>query len=62
ARLNRRTDDNAETIKTRLVTYEQETRPLVEYYQRTGRLRRVDGARDPEAIYADIEKAVIGDR
>jgi adenylate kinase len=61
-KLNRRADDNAETIKTRLVTYVQETRPLVEYYERTGRLRRVDGTRDPEAIHADIEKAVTCDK
>ena len=60
-KLKRRADDNAETIKTRLATYEQETRPLLEYYERTGRLRRVDGTRDPEAIYADIERAVISD-
>ena len=60
-KLKRRADDNAETIKTRLATYEQETRPLLEYYERTGRLRRVDGTRDPEAIYADVERAVISD-
>jgi adenylate kinase len=57
-KLVRRTDDNAETIKARLSTYERETRPLIEYYERTNRLRRVDGTRDAEAIYADIEKAV----
>jgi adenylate kinase len=57
-KLVRRTDDNAETIKARLSTYDRETRPLVDYYGRTGRLRRVDGTRDAEAIYAEIEKAV----
>jgi adenylate kinase len=58
AKLNRRTDDNAETIKARLATYEHETRPLLDYYERTGRLRRVDGTRDSEAIYADVERIV----
>jgi adenylate kinase len=62
AKLRRRADDNDETIKTRLVTYEQETRPLLEYYERTGRLHRVDGTRGPEAIYADIEKIVTSDK
>ena len=60
ARLTRRADDNAETIKARLATYERDTRPLLDYYERTGRLRRVDGTRDAQAIYADIEKAVNG--
>lgn len=58
ARLNHRADDNEETIRTRLATYERETRPLIDYYEQSGRLRRVDGTRDPEAIYADVEKAV----
>ncbi len=56
ARLNQRADDNEETIRTRLSTYERETQPLLDYYERTGRLRRVEGTRDPEAIYGDIEK------
>jgi adenylate kinase len=61
AQLSRRADDNEETIKTRLATYERETRPLLEHYDATGRLRRVEGTRDPEAIYADIEQVVTGD-
>jgi adenylate kinase len=60
-KLARRTDDNAETIKKRLATYDLETRPLLDYYERTNRLSRVDGTRDAEAIYADIEKAVKSD-
>lgn len=58
ARLNQRADDNAETIRTRLATYERETQPLLDYYERTGRLRRVEGTRDPEAIYKDVERIV----
>jgi adenylate kinase len=60
-KLVHRTDDNAETIRKRLSTYERETRPLLDYYERTNRLRRVDGTRDREAIYADIEKAVTSE-
>jgi adenylate kinase len=58
ARLTHRADDNVEAIQTRLATYERDTRPLLDYYERTGRLSRADGTRDPEAIYAEIEKAV----
>lgn len=57
-RLNHRADDNAETIKTRLVNYDRNTRPLLDYYEKTGRLVRVDGTRDVEVIYADVEMAV----
>ena len=53
-----RADDNAETAKNRVETFERDTRPLLDYYEKTERLRRVDGNRDTEAIYADIEEAV----
>jgi adenylate kinase len=60
--LNHRADDNAETVQARLNTYEQQTRPLLDYYQAKNLLRRVDGTRDPLEIYSDIEKIVIGDK
>jgi adenylate kinase len=61
AKLNRRADDNEETIRTRLAEYQKQTQPLIDYYESSGRLRRVDGTRDPEAIYADIERIVTGE-
>jgi adenylate kinase len=58
AQLEQRADDTPEKIRVRLETYEQETEPLLDYYQRTGRLYRVDGTRAPEEIYGDIERIV----
>jgi adenylate kinase len=55
-----RSDDTAEKIRVRLETYEEQTRPLLDYYERSRRLRRVDGTREAEAIYADVEKIVMG--
>jgi adenylate kinase len=60
ARLTRRADDSSEKVQTRLETFEQDTRPLLDYYEQSHRLARVDGTRDVEAIYADIEKLVTG--
>jgi adenylate kinase len=60
AQLVQRADDNVETVKARLATYEEQTRPLVEYYKSAGLLNIVDGTRDPEAIYSDIERIVAG--
>jgi adenylate kinase len=62
AQLTHRADDNAETVQTRLATFDQQTRPLLDYYQASNVLSRVDGTREPEAIYADIEKIVMSDR
>lgn len=58
AQLTHRADDTAEKIRVRLATYQQETQPLLDYYAQSARLSRVDGTREPEAAYADIEKAV----
>ena len=58
AELVQRADDNAETVRARLATYDEQTRPLIEYYQNAGLLRTVDGTRDPEVIYQDIERVV----
>ena len=54
AQLVQRADDNSETVRARLATYEEQTRPLVEYYKAAGLLHTVDGTREPEAIYEDI--------
>ena len=56
ADLIQRADDRQEKVRVRLETYERETAPLLDYYQSTGRLHRVDGTRSPEEIYSDIEK------
>ena len=53
-----RQDDNEESVKTRLETYETNTRPLLDYYDKSGRLARIDGTGDVEGIYAEIEKLV----
>jgi adenylate kinase len=56
ATLIQRADDNSETVRARLTTYEEQTRPLVEYYKAAGLLHTVDGTREPEEIYEDIVK------
>ncbi len=58
AELVQRADDNSETVRSRLATYDEQTRPLIDYYKNAGLLRSVDGTRAPELIYQDIEQIV----
>ena len=58
-KLERRADDNPETVKARLTTFDEQTRPLLDYYEDAGLLLAVDGQRTPEVIYQDIEKIVL---
>ena len=61
AQLNHRSDDKSETVEARLATYEEQTRPLLDYYKAANLLHVVDGTREPEEIYKDIEKIVTSD-
>jgi adenylate kinase len=61
AQLIHRADDNVGTVKARLATYEEQTRPLIDYYKSAGLLRTVDGTRDREAIYKDLLPQIDAD-
>jgi adenylate kinase len=58
ATLVQRADDNAETVRARLATYEEQTQPLIDHYKAAGLLHVVDGTREPEELYQDIERIV----
>lgn len=56
--LFQRDDDKAEVIRKRLNVYDEETLPLVQYYQNKGLLKNVPGLGNIDAIYHAIEKAL----
>jgi adenylate kinase len=58
ATLTHRADDTEEKVKVRLATYEEQTKPLLDYYEKSGRLQKVDGNQDVEEIYKELEKLV----
>lgn len=56
--LEQRMDDELDKVQIRLETYERQTRPVLDYYRGSGRLRVVDGSKAPETIYADLAKII----
>ncbi|HLJ29174.1 MAG TPA: adenylate kinase [Candidatus Angelobacter sp.] len=54
ATLIQRKDDSEEVISERLMNYERQTLPLVDYYRRQGRLHAIDGALDVEKVTAEM--------
>ena len=50
ARLIIRDDDKPEVIRHRLETYHEKTKPLVDFYEELGVLKRVDGSLKPEEV------------
>ena len=58
--LTHRADDNEESVSTRLATYDEQTKPLLDYYENSGRLNKVDGTGELEQIYLQLSKLVNG--
>ncbi len=57
--LNRgRLDDKPEVIEHRLKVFKEQTYPLVSYYERKGKLVRIDGLGSVEEVTRRIEKAL----
>jgi adenylate kinase len=55
----RRSDDNAETVKSRLTAYHEQTAPLLPYYRDKGILKQVDGMAGIDEVTAEIEAALL---
>jgi adenylate kinase len=56
--LYQRSDDNEETVKSRLKTYEEQTKPLTDYYEKKGKLRHIDGVGKMDDILQRIQKVL----
>lgn len=52
---SRRSDDTAETVKSRLQAYHNQTAPLLPYYKEKGILKQVDGMAEIDEVTRQIE-------
>ena len=66
-----RTDDNMESLKKRFKTFEEETLPIIDYFEKKGKVIRVyflevaqilsfqvDGAKEVEEVSAEVESKI----
>ncbi len=56
--LYQRADDSEATIRERLSVYNSQTAPLIDYYDKKGLLRRVEGVGPIDQIFASIQKVL----
>lgn len=59
AKLILRDDDKPETVQKRLGVYHEQTQPLIDYYNKKGILKEVDGTMDMEDVFKAIT-AILG--
>ncbi|OIW34963.1 uridylate kinase [Coniochaeta ligniaria NRRL 30616] len=56
-----RADDNSESIKKRFRTFVETSMPVVDYYEKQGRVVKIDATPKPEAVYQETRKR-LGER
>lgn len=49
-----RNDDNIESIKKRLLTYEQSTRPIIEHFRSLGKVREVNSNQPMDEVFSEV--------
>lgn len=55
-----RVDDTEETVRQRLTVYNEQTKPLVDYYEALGKLININANQKIEDVVSDIVKALEG--
>lgn len=58
AEIEGRADDNEETIRARMVVFEEQTQPLLDYYEERGLLVRVNGAQSVDDVAKELLEVV----
>ena len=59
--LVQREDDNEESIRHRLTVYDDQTKPLLDYYENLGLLRTIDASGDVSKIAEEIDAVIRSD-
>ena len=54
----RRADDNAETVRERLKAYHAQTAPIIDYYEKVGLVRPVDGMEPIDKVTDQLRAAI----
>ena len=55
-----RNDDNIESLKKRFDTFKQETMPIIELYEKEGRVKRINALNSREDVFEDVKKVFEG--
>ena len=53
--LYQRADDNEKTIRSRLAVYDEQTKPLIDYYKMSGCYVDIDGDPSMDEVFSDIK-------
>jgi len=56
--LTQRADDHPDKVSVRLKVYEQETKPVLDFYKSAGLYKEVDGSQEPGEVFNELKRAL----
>ncbi|MDR0822184.1 MAG: adenylate kinase [Endomicrobium sp.] len=56
--LAQRADDKEDTVRERLVVYDKQTKPLIDYYKKSAFLIDIDGLQSEKVVFGQISKFI----
>ena len=56
SKLSGRDDDNIETLKRRFKVYQEETMPIIDIYEKQGKVKRVNALKSIDEVFVEVEK------
>jgi len=59
AKTSGRVDDTEEAIRNRLMVFENQSRPVVDFYKQFGKVKEVSGAFDVATVWNNTRKAIM---
>lgn len=51
-----RSDDNLESLRKRFRTYENDTMPIIQHYEKLNKVHRINADQTPEKVFDDVSK------
>ncbi|XP_069498342.1 UMP-CMP kinase [Ambystoma mexicanum] len=49
-----RTDDNRESLEKRIQTYLQSTKPIIDQYEKSGKVKKVDASKSVDEVFSEV--------
>lgn len=53
-----RSDDNEDTLKKRITTYNESTLPIIQYFDQMKMVKRIDASKTENQVYSEVEDAL----
>ncbi|CAF3316246.1 unnamed protein product [Rotaria socialis] len=53
-----RTDDNTESLRKRIITYNESTLPVIQMYEKANLVKRIDASNDVDTVFQDVQSVL----